>query len=410
MNWRDTISNAWDAIRTHKLRSALTSLGILMGIAAVVLTVGLGQGAQNKVSNQLAALGGNLLIVSPGSSTSSGVRGGFGSAATLTTADATALGDKTAAPDIAAVSPVSSSTSQSLVNGSTNWTTTVVGTTPDWLTVRGRALQSGRFLSADDQKSTAAVVVLASDTASQLFGPFNAVGQNVTINSVPYQVVGVLTSVGSDSTTNLDDQAIVPISTAAQRIIGGSTRSSVADIYVKATSDARLSAAYQETEKTLAYRHSITSGSSTDFTITSQQSLVSTTSSVNSTLTNLLIGIAVLSLIVGGIGVMNIMLVSVKERTREIGLRKALGGTPALIRRQFLSEASMIGLTGGLLGVAVGIGAALIIPHFISNPVFISVPWILLSIVVAIAIGIGFGVYPAARAARLSPIDALRSE
>jgi len=410
MNWRDTISNAWDAIRTHKLRSALTSLGILMGIAAVVLTVGLGQGAQNKVSNQLAALGGNLLIVSPGSSTSSGVRGGFGSAATLTTADATALGDKTAAPDIAAVSPVSSSTSQSLVNGSTNWTTTVVGTTPDWLTVRGRALQSGRFLSADDQKSAAAVVVLASDTASQLFGPFNAVGQNVTINSVPYQVVGVLTSVGSDSTTNLDDQAIVPISTAAQRIIGGSTRSSVADIYVKATSDARLSAAYQETEKTLAYRHSITSGSSTDFTITSQQSLVSTTSSVNSTLTNLLIGIAVLSLIVGGIGVMNIMLVSVKERTREIGLRKALGGTPALIRRQFLSEASMIGLTGGLLGVAVGIGAALIIPHFISNPVFISVPWILLSIVVAIAIGIGFGVYPAARAARLSPIDALRSE
>ncbi len=154
----------------------------------------------------------------------------------------------------------------------------------------------------------------------------------------------------------------------------------------------------------------MTSGSTTDFTITTQQSVITTTSSVNGTLADLLIGVAALSLIVGGIGVMNIMLVSVKERTREIGLRKALGGRPALIRRQFLSEASMLGLTGGLLGVAVGVGAALALPHFISNPVEISVPWILIAIGVAIAIGVGFGVYPAARAARLSPIDALRSE
>ncbi|MBN9618680.1 MAG: ABC transporter permease [Actinobacteria bacterium] len=410
MNWADTLRNGWDAIRNHKLRSALTSLGILIGIAAVVLTVGLGQGAQQQVSKQLAALGGNLLIVSPGSSTSSGVRGGFGSAATLTTADATALGSTTAAPDIAGVAPVSSSASESLVNGSTNWTTTVVGTTPSWLSVRGRSLSSGRFVSAADEQSAAAVVVLGSDTASELFGPLDPVGQSVTINSVPYEVIGVLTSAGSDSTTNLDDQAIMPISTAQQRIIGGTNRNSVADIYIKATSQNRLSAAYQEADKLLAYRHSITSGSTTDFTITTQQSVISTTSSVNGTLTDLLIGVAALSLIVGGIGVMNIMLVSVKERTREIGLRKALGGTPSLIRRQFLSEASMLGLTGGLLGVGLGVGAALTLPHFISNPVAISVPWILLAIGVAIAIGVGFGVYPAARAARLSPIDALRSE
>ncbi|MBV9593692.1 MAG: ABC transporter permease [Actinobacteria bacterium] len=410
MNWSDTLQNGWDAIRTHKLRSILTALGILIGIAAVVLTVGLGQGAQQQVSKQLAALGGNLLIVSPGSSTTSGVRGGFGSAATLTTADATALSSKQAAPDIAGVAPVSQTSSQSLVSGATNWTTSVVGTTTPWLTVRGRTLDSGRFITATDQQNAAAVVVLGSDTASELFGPFNPVGQTVTINSVPYDVIGVLTSAGSDSTSNLDDQAIVPISTAQQRIVGGTNRSSVADIYIKATSENRLSAAYQEAEKVLSYRHAMTSGSTTDFTITTQQSVLSTTSSVNSTLTNLLIGIAALSLIVGGIGVMNIMLVSVKERTREIGLRKALGGTPALIRRQFLSEASMLGLTGGLLGVAVGVGAAETLPHFISNPVAISVPWILLAIAVAIAIGVGFGVYPAARAARLSPIDALRSE
>jgi putative ABC transport system permease protein len=410
MTWTDLLRNGWDAIRTHKMRSTLTSLGILIGIAAVVLTVGLGQGAQKQVSNQLAALGGNLLIVSPGSSSTGGVRGGFGSASTLTTADATALTSKTAAPDVGGVAPILQSANQSLVNGATNWTTTVVGTTPSWLSVRGRTLESGRFLTDADQSAAAAVTVLASDTATELFGPLNPVGQTVTINSVPYEVVGVLTSAGSDSTTNLDDQAIVPMSTASQRIVGGTNRTSVQTIYVKADSPGRLSAAYQETNAILQYRHQLTASSTSDFSITTQQSVLSTTSKVDSTLTTLLIGIAALSLIVGGIGVMNIMLVSVKERTREIGLRKALGGTPALIRRQFLSEASMLGLTGGLLGVAAGVGGAEILPHFISNPISISVPWVLTAIGVAIAIGIGFGVYPAARAARLSPIDALRSE
>jgi putative ABC transport system permease protein len=410
MIWADILGNGWDAIRTHKLRSMLTALGILIGIAAVVLTVGFGQGARQQVSKQLSALGGNLLIISPGSSTSNGVRGGFGSAQTLTSADATALSSRTAAPDIGSVAPVLQSNSQSLVNGSTNWTTTVVGTDPSWLTVRGRTLSSGRFISADDESKAAAVTVLAADTASELFGPLNPVGQNVTINGVPFQVVGVLTATGSDSSQNLDDQAIVPLSTAQQRVVGGSNRTSVQTIYVKATTDDRLSAAYQEANSILSYRHGINSTSSADFTITTQQSVINTTSSVDSTLTNLLIGIAALSLIVGGIGVMNIMLVSVKERTREIGLRKAVGGTPATIRKQFLAEASMLGLSGGLLGVVLGVGAALILPHLISSPIAISVPWILIAIATAIVIGIGFGVYPAARAARLSPIDALRSE
>jgi putative ABC transport system permease protein len=409
MRWSDVVGNSWDAIRTHKLRSILTSLGILIGIAAVVLTVGLGQGAQQQVSKQLAALGGNLLIVSPGSATSGGVRGGFGSASTLTTADAAALGSKVAAPDIAAVAPILQS-SQSLVNGSTNWTTTVVGTTPSWLSVRSRHLASGRFINSADEAHAAAVTVLASDTATELFGPFNPVGQSVTVNGVPYEVVGVLTSAGSDSTTNLDDQAVVPLSTASQRIVGGADRTSVQTIYLKAQSPSRLSAAYQEANTILQDRHAITAGATADFSIATQKSVLSTTSSVDRTLTTLLMGVAALSLIVGGIGVMNIMLVSVNERTREIGLRKALGGTPALIRRQFLSEASMLGLTGGLLGVGAGVAAARILPHFITNPITVSVPWILIAIAVAIVIGVGFGVYPAARAAKLSPIDALRSE
>ena len=409
MTWADVIATGWVAIRTHKLRSALTALGILIGIAAVVLTVGLGQGAKQQVSKQLAALGGNLLIISPGSSTTSGVRGGFGSASTLTTADADALSSRSAAPDIGGVAPTAQ-TSESLVNGATNWTTTVVGSNQEWTSVRDRHVAEGRFLTAADVRNAAAVTVLAPDTASELFGPIDPVGQSVTINGVPFDIVGVLTSAGSNSTTNLDDQAIVPISTAQQRLIGGSNRTSVQSIYVKAASDARLSAAYQEANAILQYRHSITAATTTDFTITTQSSVISTTSSVDTTLTSLLIGIAALSLLVGGIGVMNIMLVSVRERTREIGLRKALGGTPAMIRRQFLSEASILGLSGGFLGVGLGLGAAAALPHFIANPVAISVPWILIAIAVAAVIGIGFGVYPAARAARLSPIEALRSE
>ena len=410
MTWADILRNAGDAIRDHKLRSMLTALGILIGIAAVVLTVGLGQGAQQQVSKQLSALGGNLLIISPGSSTSGGLRGGFGSASTLTTADADALSSKVAAPNVGGVAPILQSSNQSLVNGSTNWTTTVIGTTPSWLSVRGRTLSSGRFITAAEETKGAAVTVLASDTASELFGFLDPVGQSVTINSVSYEVIGVLTSAGSDSSSNLDDQAIVPLSTASQRIVGGSTRTSVQTIYVKASSPSRLSGAYQEASAILNYRHGITATGTADFTITTQQSVISTTSSVDSTLTTLLIGVAALSLIVGGIGVMNIMLVSVKERTREIGLRKALGGTPMVIRRQFLSEASILGLTGGLLGVAVGVGGAKILPHFISNPIAISVPAIGIAIGTAIVIGVGFGVYPAARAAKLSPIDALRSE
>jgi putative ABC transport system permease protein len=410
MTWLDTLRTSLDAMRSHRMRSALTVLGILIGIAAVILTVGLGVGAQQQVTAQVEALGTNLLIISPGSTTSTtGLRGGFGSASTLTQADAAALASPVVAPDIAAVAPTTSS-SESLTAGTANWTTTVVGTTPSWLSVRSRTLAYGTFFTAADDTSAATNVVLGSTTAEELFGFDDVVGQTVTIANKPFTIVGVLAPSGSTGSSNNDDTAVIPLSTAQQRVTGGTSRTTVSTVYVEAKSQATLSAAYQEAQNELLALHGITGTASADFTITSQDSLVTTAASVSKTLTVLLAGIAAISLLVGGIGVMNIMLVSVTERIREIGLRKALGARPRLIRRQFLLEASLLGLTGGLLGAAVGIGGAKVLPNFISNPVALSVPAIVGSIAVALAIGLLFGVYPASRAARLAPIDALRSE
>jgi len=410
VNWLETFRTGWDAIRSHRLRSGLTMLGILIGIAAVVLTVGLGLGSQQEVGARISSLGSNLLIVSPGSSTTTGgIRGGAGSASTLTISDATALASPVAAPDIMAVAPIKNS-SLALTAGTTNWTTTVVGTSPSWLSVRARSLSDGRFLTDQDDADVAAVTVLGSSTATELFGTTDVVGRSVTINNIEFTVVGVLEPAGSDASANLDDQALVPLSTSANRLVGGSSRTSVSTIYLQAQSADALSAAYQEAQSLLLNLHQVASATTADFTISSQQSLLDTATSVSKTLTILLTGIAALSLLVGGIGVMNIMLVSVTERTREIGLRKALGAPPTAIRRQFLVEAVVLGLAGGLLGAALGIAGAKILPGLLSTTIVISPAAVLGSIAIAIAIGIIFGVYPATRAARLAPIDALRSE
>ncbi|WP_045875155.1 ABC transporter permease [Pseudofrankia sp. DC12] len=409
MSWVEVLRTGLEAVRLHRMRSALTMLGILIGIAAVILTVGLGEGAQAQVSSQINALGSNLLIVAPGSTTTGGVRGGFGSASTLTTADATALSSTVVAPDIKAVAPTTSH-SETLTAGTTSWTTSVVGTMPDWLSVRARSVSVGRFLSGQDIATHAAVTVLAPTTAQELFGARDPVGQAVTVAGVPMTVVGVLNSAGSSASTNEDDQAVVPISTAADRITGGTSRDSVQDIYLEAASSHTLSAAYQEAQSELLSLHHITTPAGADFSITSQQTILSTATSVDRTLTVLLAGIAGISLLVGGIGVMNIMLVSVTERIREIGLRKALGATPRVIRRQFLVEASVLGFAGGLLGAALGLAGAGVLPHLISNPISISPTATVGAVAVAILIGVVFGVYPASRAARLTPIQALRSE
>ena len=410
MSWRDVLRTATEAVRTHRLRSALTMLGILIGITAVVLTVGIGEGAKAKVQDQINELGTNILVISPGSSTSStGTRGGFGSASTLTLQDAQALQSKTVAPDIQTVAPASTSEVE-LVYGSNNWTTSLSGTTPAWSTIRSRGVSSGRFINASDENHANSVIVLGPDTVTQLFGAVNPIGQSVTFNGVQLQVVGVLDSLSSSDATSNNDLAIVPLSTYSQRLVGGVNRNSVSSIYVKATSSSTLSAAYQEADNLLLNAHKITTAANADFNIATQQSILSTANSVDDTLTVMLGGIAVIALLVGGIGVMNIMLVSVTERIREIGVRKAIGARPSSIRRQFLVEAAVLGLAGGVLGVAIGLLGALVIPHVADARVIVSIPASLAAIAVAIGIGMIFGVYPASRAARLAPIDALRSE
>lgn len=410
MTWSETLRTGWAAVRGHKLRSMLTVLGILIGIAAVILTVGLGLGTQKDVSQQISALGSNLLIVTPGSSTDSdGVRGGFGTGATLTRSDADALSSEVNAPDIGAVAPEKES-SLSVEANDTNWTTTVVGTTEDWLDVRSRAVTSGEFLTADDDAEGATVAVIGATTATELFGTTNVVGQQLTIADTAFTIAGVLDTAGSSTDTDLDDLVVIPLTTASDTVSGGFDRNSLTTIYVQAASADQLGAAYQEANQLLLNLHDITDADSADFSIDSQDSLVSTATSVYRTLTVLLTGIAALSLLVGGIGVMNIMLVSVTERTREIGLRKALGAPPWAIRRQFLVEAGVLGLAGGLLGAVLGVVAAKVLPDLLDTSIVISGAAVGGSVAIAMAIGLVFGVYPATRAAKLAPIDALRSE
>ncbi|UOR02324.1 ABC transporter permease [Leucobacter allii] len=410
MTWAETLQTSWAAVKAHTMRSLLTVLGILIGIAAVIMTVGLGLGTQKDVSEQISSLGSNLLIVSPGSSTSTdGARGGFGSGTTLTAADAEALDSDVNTPDISAVA-AEKTTSLSLEANDTNWTTSVTGTTESWLDVRSRELLAGEFITEADQAAGSSVVVLGSETAEELYGTTNVVGTTVSIDGKTFEVVGVLASAGSDSSSNLDDIAIVPMSTAANVLIGGTDSASVSTIYLQAVSTEQLSAAYQEAESLLLNLHGIASSDGADFSIDSQDALVGTATAVYETLTVLLTGIAGLSLLVGGIGVMNIMLVSVTERTREIGLRKALGAPGWAIRRQFLVEAAILGLTGGLAGAILGIGAAFALPGIIGSSVVISPVAVIGSIGIAVAIGVTFGVYPATRAAKLAPIDALRSD
>ena len=389
----------------HRLRSILTTLGILFGVAAVICTVGIGTASADSVNSRIAALGTNLLTVSPGSTVSFGVRGGAGSANTLTMDDVAGLEDKQDAPDISAVAPVVSGTA-TLVSTSSNESTTVQGSTASWLAANARALSSGIFVTSKEVQKHAQVVVLGATSASDL----NAViGDQVTINGNPFQVIGILTSSGSTGFTNNDDLAVIPITTAQDEVTGGSPNS-VQRILLSATSSAPIGSAYLEADQLLLQTHHITNSASADFNITSASTLASTAASVTTTLTILLASVAAISLLVGGIGVMNIMLVSVTERTQEIGLRKALGATPRDLLRQFLIEAATLSFVGGVLGVGAALLAGFLVPRLANIAVTITATPVIIAVAVAAGVGLIFGVYPAARAARLAPIAALRSE
>jgi putative ABC transport system permease protein len=405
MNLARTFQTGVRGIVGHRLRSILTTLGILFGVAAVICTVGIGQASTDQIDAQIASLGTNLLTVTPGSTSSGGVFGGQGTATTLTMTDATSLENKADAPDIQAVAPVVQAR-ESLISASSNWSTTVSGSTPGWLLASARTVQTGSFLSATDVQDHAQKVVLGSTTAQDLGV---GVGDSVTIGKVPFTVVGILATVGGQGFQSPDDLAVVPLTTAQDVLTGGGS-TSVQRILLSATSSKTIGSAYQEADQLLLVDHGITNAANADFTIQAQSSFLSTASSVTTTLTILLASVAAISLLVGGIGVMNIMLVSVTERTNEIGLRKALGATPGDLLRQFLIEAASLSLIGGILGIGAALLAGRLVPHFTSIGVHITATPVLIAVGVAAGVGLVFGVYPAARAARLAPIEALRAQ
>jgi putative ABC transport system permease protein len=399
-----TIETGLRSLLGHRLRSVLTTLGILFGVAAVIATVGIGQASSDSVTARITSLGTNLLTISAGSTVTSGVFGGAGSATTLSMADVAGLQNRQSAPDIEAVAPVSQGR-LSLVSASSNWSTTVSGSTEGWLVTNTRTISSGTFINAHDVATRAQVIVLGSTTAANLGA---GVGDIVMVRQIPFQVIGVLTASGGQGFGNPDDLGVVPITTAQDELFGGS--GSVQRILLSATSASTIGSAYLEANQILLQTHHIQDPSQADFTITTQTQVLSTAQAVTQTLTILLASVAAISLLVGGIGVMNIMLVSVTERTSEIGLRKALGATPVDLFRQFVIEAAMLTAVGGLLGVGTGLAVGYVVPRAANIAVTITPLPVLVAVGVAVAVGLVFGVYPALRAARLAPIEALRAQ
>jgi putative ABC transport system permease protein len=393
------------ALRRNKLRSALTALGIIIGVASVVAMVAVGNGAQARITNQVAALGQNLLSIFAGSRRTGGVNSGLGSASTLTLQDAEAIGREVT--DVVAVSPEDSTTAQAIANGR-NWSTTVAGESPDYLKIRDWKLASGSMFTDREVRSVAKVAVIGSKTANELFGPLNPVGQNVRVQNIPFVIIGLLESKGAGmGGQNQDDRILIPYSTAMKRLTGDKFLRSV---NVQIGSADRMEIAEQQITSLLRQRHRLTAGRDDDFNIFNQKEIADTVSSISKIITLLLGSVAGISLFVGGIGIMNIMLVSVTERTREIGIRIAVGAQPGDIRLQFLIEAVTLSLLGGLIGVLCGVGASRLLEVVADFKAIVSTGSILLAFGVSSVIGIFFGFYPAHKAAALNPIDALHYE
>jgi len=393
------------ALRRNKMRSMLTALGIIIGVASVVAMVAVGNGAQARITSQVSALGQNLLMVFAGSKKSGGVNSGLGSASAITLADAGAI--QREVPDVAAVSPEVSVTAQAIANGR-NWSTTVVGESQDYLKIRDWKLAAGSMFNESDIRSAAKIAVIGSKTANELFGPLNPVGQSVRIKNIPFTIIGLLESKGAGmGGANQDDRILIPYTTAMKRITGDRYLRSV---NVEVRSADRMDIAQQQISSLLRQRHRLTSNQGDDFNIFNQKEIADTVNSISKIITLLLGSIAGISLVVGGIGIMNIMLVSVTERTREIGIRIAVGAQPGDIRLQFLIEAVTLSLLGGLIGVLCGVGASHLVGMFADFKAVVSSGSIILAFGVSSVIGIFFGFYPAHKAAALDPIVALRYE
>ena len=405
MKVESTFKIAFRALRRNKLRSVLTALGIIIGVGAVIAMVSIGNGAKAQVEQQIASLGENVILIFSGSVTSSGIRTGWGSAGTLKIEDAEAIRHEV--PGVIAVSEEVISTRQ-VSAGNQNWFTRVYGESPEYFDIRQWPLSDGASFIGQDVRSSNKVCVIGRTTASQVFGSEDPIGQVLRIQGVPFLVTGVLTPKGlSPQGTDQDDIVIMPYTSAMKRVIGGST---LRGINIQVASPNDLAPAQQQITELLRQRHNIRAGRDDDFTVRNQQEIAETATATSRIMALLLGAIASVSLIVGGIGIMNIMLVSVTERTREIGVRLAVGAHGRDILTQFLIEAVTLSVIGGAIGILLGLGASRMLSVFAHWPTLISIPSIIAAFFVSAAVGIFFGFYPAREAARLDPIEALRYE
>jgi len=399
--FRETI---W-SLTGNKVRSGLTILGIVIGIASVITMVSIGQGAQKSISQNIEAIGSNLIIIRPGAQRSGGISSGGGSGETLTMEDATSI--KEQLQEIKAVAPEISRRYQITAKG-TNTNTSVVGTNVDYLIARNIKVSSGSFFSDQQIKSSAKVAVIGPTTRDDLFGiDVDPVGQYIRIKNMEFMVIGMTEVKGGSGMSNPDDVVYVPITSAEHYLAGGD---SVSMISVAVTEQSYMTSVQESISTLLLGRHNISDASQADFSLMNQNDIIATATSVTNTLTILLASIAGISLLVGGIGIMNMMLTTVTERTREIGLRKAVGVRKIYINLQFLAEAVVLTFFGGAVGIFLGWIASLVVAKFASMTTEVSLTSILLAFGVSAAVGIIFGFYPARRAANLSPIEALRYE
>ena len=379
----------------------MTTLGIIIGVASVIAIVALGEGASASVANQLAGLGTNLLTIQPGSTQSGGARTGSGNAITLTASDATAIGQNI--QNLTGVSPVVSGNVQ-LIAGNQNWSTRVQAIAPAYLTIENWTMAQGSAFTAQDNANSANVVILGDTVATNLFpNGQSPIGQSIRIRNVPFTVIGVLAAKGGD----LDDTALIPFQTGQVRLFGANN---ISQIVVQVSDASQMTSVTADVTTLLRERHRLAANAASDFQIRNNNDIITRVSSVSDTMTMLLGGVAAVSLVVGGIGIMNIMLVSVTERTREIGIRLAIGARPRDVLAQFLVEAVLLSVLGGVIGILIGAGAALLLPVVAGWTTVL--PWnaIVLSFGVSAAIGMFFGIYPARKASQLDPIVALRYE
>ncbi len=415
MTTRDLFEETWSAVTVNKVRSGLTMLGIVIGIASVIALVAVGQGSQASIQANIDSLGANLIMITPGAARTFGstVRSAAGSGETLTPEDATAIA--TQVQNVEAVAPEISGRYQ-IIYKANNANTSVIGTTPAYMQVRNLQVANGSFFTDTDVTDSNLVAVIGPAVLQNLFAPNAnasatpdmAIGQQIRINSNIFTVIGVTVAKGGTGFSNQDDMIYVPL-TADQHYLLGST-AYVTEIDVEASTQQSMTQVQNDITNLLLQRHNISDPTQADFTILNQASIVSTASSVTGTFTTLLAAIAAISLIVGGIGIMNMMLTTVTERTREIGLRKAIGAKKNDITLQFLAESVMLTFGGGLIGIILGWLAATAISIATGITTSVSIPYILLAFFVSAAIGIIFGYYPARRAAGLNPIEALRYE